>query len=125
MEQRDQWGEWPVMVLQDSTANYLLTLNAGGRMPSHMQMEGSYITVSTSGEDILSMEYPSSEEIGGRTRTLIMHQCESKKIKKTWLHTALELFHKVCQKSVEAKPVENITKVLLEDVAKVIWHSGW
>ena len=74
----DKDARWLVCIfLQDVKANYLLASNAGGRMPSHLQMEFGFDGVQT--QELSSLE--TTESVPTKRDALVAVQTENKKLK--------------------------------------------
>ena len=93
-------GRWLVLVfLKDVESNYLLAANAGGRMPTHLQMESSS---DRSGEPSSSDESKGAR-LSVKKRAVIANQNETKKLKSD-IGDALALLSTICkEKQKETK----------------------
>jgi hypothetical protein len=90
-------SRWLVAVfLKDIENNYLLASNAGGRMPSHLQME----CASDPTLDVSSMEESSGGRATAGKRAAMEAQAETKKLKSE-ISQAVSLLTSMCKKKEE------------------------
>lgn len=121
----DKDARWLVGVfLVDKEANFLLAANAGGRMPTHMQMECGFDgTTEISSLDSEGSSNPSNEHqatskatVNTSKRALVDAQLETKKLK-TEMTDTVALIKSWCQDKSEM--ARDPRKLVMDEIARI------